>query len=121
VFDPNADDTRPLYNQSPYIINAGLSYNDVEAGWDINAVYNVFGERITAVSLALPFIYEQPRPDLSLTIKKRLAENWSIKAKASNILNSTFSEELNYNGRDYIWSRFETGQTFSLGVTYLVE
>lgn len=121
VFDPNADDTRPLYNQSPFIINAGLGYSNPETRWDVNAAFNVLGKRITAVSLALPYIYEQPRPDLTLTVKKGISDHWSIKAKASNLLNSTYREELNYNGRDYTWSNFNTGQTFSLGVTYLVE
>lgn len=42
-------DNRPLQGQSPYIINAGLNYNDTKKGLQLNINYNVIGKRIFAV------------------------------------------------------------------------
>jgi outer membrane receptor protein involved in Fe transport len=58
-------DNRPLQGQSPYILNAGLNYNDTQKGLQINFNYNVIGKRIFAVGnnfgSPYPDWYEMPR------------------------------------------------------------
>ncbi|MEJ0030580.1 MAG: hypothetical protein WDO15_09510 [Bacteroidota bacterium] len=54
---------RPLQGQSPYILNAGVYYNDEESGFSVNAAYNVFGPRIYSVGdINFPTFWEMPSP-----------------------------------------------------------
>lgn len=53
---------RPLQGQSPYIINAGISYNDSKYDFGITTMFNYVGPRIFTVGNVLyPSIWENPR------------------------------------------------------------
>jgi hypothetical protein len=82
---------RPLEGQSPYIINAGLYYNDEKRLMDIAVQYNIFGPRIFLVGDDnFPTIYELPRHALDLSISKRLGEVIEMKFGIQNILDYAF-------------------------------
>src|SRR5690606_31232014 len=72
--NPKADKTRPMYNQSPYVINASLAYENIEKGFSTGLSFNVFGERLKFISADLLDVYEMPRPDLNFTAKKKVTE-----------------------------------------------
>lgn len=83
---------RPLQGQSPYVINAGIGYTNADLGLDLNAFYNVFGERVDEVGFdTLPDVYEQPFHRVDVTASKRLADQWSLKLAAKNLLNRSVS------------------------------
>lgn len=85
----NTNQTRPLYGQSPYAINASVQYRSERVG-DVTLSYNVAGRRIVDVGVdGLPDTYEQPLHRLDLTYARALAPQWRLKLAASNLLGDT--------------------------------
>ncbi len=83
------DSVRVMQGQSPYIINAGLSYNDGERGWMIDVNYNRIGKRIAFVGTPInPNTWELPRNSLDLTISKSFGEHLVLKLGMKDVLNS---------------------------------
>ncbi|MBK9630485.1 MAG: hypothetical protein IPO62_05370 [Saprospiraceae bacterium] len=83
------DRTRALQGQSPYIINAGLYYQD-KKDLGINLVYNIFGERIYSVGDDLfPTIYELPRHSIDLILTKKVGR-WTYKLGINDLLNARY-------------------------------
>ena len=120
-FDPDADDTRDMYGQSPYVVNANIDYNNFENGWSGNVVFNVFGKRLAYFTTSLPFIYEQPRPELNVSVKKQINERLSVRVRANNLLNPNYEETLTYKGIEYAFDQYTVGRDYSVGFTYLIE
>ncbi len=121
VFNPDADDTREMYSQSPYVVNANLDYDNQENGWSGNVVFNVFGRRLSYFTTALPFVYEQPRPELNVSVKKQLNDRFSVRIRANNLLNPYYSESITFKGEKYIFDQYTVGRDYSVGITYLIE
>lgn len=120
-FNPDAESTRDLYNQSPFILNANITYDNIELGTQVNATYNVFGERLVLVSTDLPYVYEQPRPELNLNIKQSLSDRWVLKLSANNLLNPLYEQKMDFKGIDYTFQDYRVGRSFSLGFNFLIE
>ncbi|RDV15597.1 TonB-dependent receptor [Pontibacter diazotrophicus] len=119
---PDAGDTRPLFGQSPFVANASLTYHNDSLGLIATANYNVFGDRISAISLGgTPNIYERSRPVASIVISKSLGDSFTAKVSADNIFNPDFVNSHEYNGDEYIYSSYKQGRTFSVGVTYRID
>lgn len=80
--------TRPLQGQSPYIINAGVFYDDDVRKFNAAINYNVFGPRIFSVGDVLfPTIFELQRHSLDATVSKELANGMFLKIGIQDILN----------------------------------
>jgi TonB-dependent receptor len=119
--DPNADDKRALFGQSPYIVNIFLGYNNDSLGLSANLSYNVSGEKIAVVILgATPNVYQQPVNQLDFNINKRIGKKFSLRFKAQNILNPTIKKTYNYKDEEYIFNSYKNGATFSFGIKYLI-
>jgi TonB-dependent receptor len=94
---PNNNDSRALQGQSPYLINAGLSYNSNT--WNINALYNRIGRRINIVGFGqyaangdfqydYPDIVENPRDVIDLQLSRRIMKNRAeFKLTLNDLLN----------------------------------
>ncbi|MBN8692100.1 MAG: TonB-dependent receptor [Bacteroidetes bacterium] len=68
--------TRSLQGQSPYIINAGILYNDNELGFSIGAMLNRIGERIYNVGTQNePDRWENSRTVVDIQFGKQLWKN----------------------------------------------
>lgn len=86
---------RPMAGQSPYVVNAGIYYEDAEKSkLMVSLIYNVIGKRIHIVGLPkehawenIPDIYEMPRHLLDLTISKKIGKHIEIKGGIKDILN----------------------------------
>ena len=116
--DPDARTTRPLYGQSPYLVNADLSYTRDDWGSAFSVYYNVFGKRLaTVVTGPTPDVYEQPRNSLDLQFSQRLNPWLSFKASAKNVFDARHRETIRYKGQTYTWRDREMGRQFSLGVS----
>ncbi len=83
---------RYLQGQSPYLINAGLFYNDDERGLQINALYNVIGKRIYIIgdNVISANIFEMPRNVIDLNIIKSIGKRLEIRASIQDLLNQPF-------------------------------
>jgi TonB-dependent receptor len=78
---------RPLQGQSPYVVNANVTWTKPEWGTEAGVFYNVYGPRISEVGiLEVPDIYEQPVHRLDLTVSQRLPAGFQLKLSASNLL-----------------------------------
>lgn len=113
---------RPLMGQSPYIVNAGLYYQDTERKLQYNILYNVIGPRLFAVgTFGTPDIYEMPRNVVDLTLTKGLGKRFDVKLSAQDILNqrTLLIQDSNESGgiddRDEEIMSFRRGSYFSIG------
>jgi hypothetical protein len=115
-------DTRKLQGQSPYLVNATLSYSSKKIGTDVNVNYNVQGETLEVVGIAaIPDVYTLPFNSLGINVNKTLGKtkNSSIRLGASNLLNeSKVSYYKSYNSRKEIFSKKTPYQAYSLSYTY---
>lgn len=113
---------RELQGQSPYLVNAGLTYANAEKGWQTSLYYNVQGKTLRIVGTGdVPDAYSMPFNSLDYILnksfgkKKRSTINFSIK----NILDSELkSHYRSYKAHDKIFSKLSPGRGFSLGYSY---
>ncbi|TDQ07483.1 TonB-dependent receptor [Pedobacter metabolipauper] len=78
---------RPMYGQTPYLVNAGIQYNGDRLG--LNVMYNKSGLK-TYITSELPenVEYEQPREQIDAQISYRfMKKRLEIKLNAGNLLN----------------------------------
>lgn len=118
---------RPMQGQSPYVINAGLSYDEEKSGLNITALYNMIGRRIFLVGNAEnPNIWEAPRPLIDLQVSKKLMKDKAgIKFSITDLLNrkTNFYQDMNENGKydavgDYLRISRKAGTTLTLSFVY---
>jgi TonB-dependent receptor len=122
VNDPDAEDQREMFGQSPYILNALLSYDNVDNGINANVGFNVQGSRLAVVSTGgIPNVYEKPRPSLDFNLKKAIGNRWGLKFSASNLLDSPYRMTHEFKGVEYNYSSYRLGRTFSLGASFTIE
>ncbi len=116
---------RPLMGQSPYVVNAGIYYQDSEHKLQYNILYNVMGRRLFAVgTFGTPDLYEMPRHALDVTLTKGLGKHFELKVSVQDILNqrvrlvqdSDGNEKL--NGGDEEIMSYRRGQVFSAGISF---
>ncbi|MGO4288158.1 carboxypeptidase-like regulatory domain-containing protein [Chitinophaga sp. RAB17] len=99
---------RPLQGQTPYVINAGLYYENAGSGTKIGVIYNVSGTSIYAVSVrninsikrdsalapgilsTRPSILELPRHLLDFTISQRLYKSLQARFTVQNLLDQPY-------------------------------
>lgn len=120
--DPTASESRELQGQSPYLLNMNVAYQNPDFGTSISLYYNVFGERISAVTLGgTPDVYEQPRDLIDLIVSQRLYRGISIKFAVRNLLDDPVEHVHHYKGTDYFNTRYYTGRDYSVGFSYTIE
>lgn len=120
------DKERPLQGQSPYVVNAGLTYNDQQSKTMVNLSYNIFGPRIFAVgNRNFPTVWELPRHSIDLSVSKEVAKNVELKFGIQDLLNYQyrFYQDTNLDGKvnesdkgDPIFT-YRKGTAFSFGAT----
>ncbi len=118
-FDPSATGTRPLYGQSPYILNLELSYQNSKSGTTASLYTNILGKRLSEVTLgATPDVYERPQSLLDLTLTQKIWRGVEMKVAAKNLLDSSVRETLEFKGKEYVYHEYKLGRVFSAGLSY---
>lgn len=113
--------TRNMAGQSPYVINTGLSYANVESGINYGLFYNVKGPTLYIVGAGLfPDIYNEPFHSLNFSFNKKFGKDQrsAVEFKVANLLNDrieTFYQS--YNATKQPFSSFNPGMAFSIGYT----
>lgn len=80
--------SRPLQGQSPWVVNASVSWQQPGWGTELTVLYNVSGPRISEVGYeTLPDVFEQPFHRLDVALSQPLPGGLSLKLSAQNLLN----------------------------------
>lgn len=117
---------RPMLGQSPYIVNAGIYYENDSTGWQFSALYNVIGPRIAIVGIpGIPEVYEMPRNVIDLSLTKQLNNGLSVRFGIQDILNQSFYLLQDANNdmklskeNDQVMQQFKRGSYFTFGIQY---
>jgi outer membrane receptor protein involved in Fe transport len=124
-YDPDFPDTRPLWGQSPYVINLDFGFDSHATGTSLSMFYNVFGRRLKYNSQGFtPDVYEEPRNLLDFAGSQRLLWGSTLKVNVKNILNE--DDVLVYDDLDgsiegtYLRQSYAPGVTYTIGVSYQV-
>lgn len=119
--------TRPLFGQSPYIINASLQYTEPKTDIGISLLFNKAGARVWLLDQFYnKIIFEEPRPILDLKVSKSfLKKKGTVEFAWGDILhkNAIFFNDVNGNakydkGTDAVTIERKFGYTMSLAVSY---
>lgn len=106
---------RPLQGQSPYVVNAGLSYENEKITTSITLLYNISGRRIIRTgSQGLDDTYEEPVGRLDFVAKKGLGSFGQLKFTVANILNAEYRAVQG----DLLRYSYYRGVTFGLSYDY---
>lgn len=114
--NPATKSSRPMYDQSPYILNADFSYDSKRLGLAYTVAYNLTGPRLAIADPEAVDIYEFPGASLDMSLSKSLGKHWKLKLSAKNLLNPVF--ERTY-GEDKLfpYSSYRKGREFGLSLS----
>lgn len=116
--DPTFSDTRAFNGQSPIVVNANLSWDAPETGWDAIVAFNYFGDRLQSIgAVGTSDIFERGRGTLDFSVGKQL-NDFKFTLRAKNMLNPAFETFSEFRGQEYLFSNYERGREVSLGVSY---
>ncbi|MEI6408472.1 MAG: TonB-dependent receptor [Bacteroidota bacterium] len=124
-----AKQNRPLQGQSPYVLNAGIQYENSDNGWFSSIVFNRIGRRIAFVGVDAKYgatrqdVYEAPRSVVDFQFGKNI-KRFNLKLTLGDILKQkqTFYQDIDNSGKyetkDLLMFQFKNGFTTSLTVGY---
>jgi TonB-dependent receptor len=135
--DASLQRDRAMQGQSPYIVNAGLFYNDDRRGWSAGALYNRVGKRIVGVGRVdtsssasvnndIPDAYEMPRDVIDLSVGKKITKTIELKLAMRDLLSQdvVFKQYPKYydlsnvlQHRSQVTKRFNPGTNVLLTIT----
>lgn len=112
--------TRDMAGQAPYLINMGLTYNQIEQGLEAGFYYNVQGETLTFVGVAdRPDVYSIPFHSLNFNANKNIGNRFKIGLGASNLLNAERKLVFkSFGSEDKTFSSLKPGTRISFSFTY---
>ncbi|MBI5915120.1 MAG: TonB-dependent receptor, partial [Bacteroidetes bacterium] len=93
---------RPLFGQSPYLLNGGLNYDNRNLGMGATLLYNRIGRRIWVVGQdQYLHTWEAPRTVLDVQLTKRIGEFGELKLTVGDLLNqeAVFYQDQDDNGK----------------------
>jgi TonB-dependent receptor len=124
------NNNRPLLGQSPYVINTGLIYENEDAGFTGNILFNITGPTIKSIgtkvtsNLQRGDLYEAPVPRLDVVLKQKVFKKGSIKLSAKNLLDPEVQEKQEYKyaatGQKVtkVVRSYKDGRSFSLSYSH---
>ena len=115
--DPGVSDTRPLYDQSPYIINLDMTYAHPTSGTTLAVGANLTGERIVLVKSLSTDVYEHPPISLDMSISQKFWKNWSARFSVRNLLDPAFDRTYGSDPNGPVYQSYRRGRTFALSLT----
>ena len=116
------ENSRVMAGQSPYVINAGLTYSNPDQGIEAGLFYNVKGPTLSIVGIGLfPDIYIEPYNSLNFSVNKKIGKEGRtiIDFKVSNLLDEKIeSYYKSYEADKKLYSSLNPGISVSIGVSY---
>ena len=114
---PETDSVRQLYDQSPYIINLDLTYDNPSLGTTAGLIFNISGPRISIASLNTEDVFEQPAPGLDFVFSQKLGRNLSLKLNVKNILDPKIERTYGEDSK-LIYSSYKRGRSYGMSLSY---
>jgi outer membrane receptor protein involved in Fe transport len=114
--DPGVESVRPLYDQSPYILNVDLSYELPRTGTVVTVAGNLTGERLFIANPLGPDVYEHPPVSLDVIVSQRLNQWLSLKFTARNLLNPDYKRTYGSSPDGPVYSSHQRGRQFGLSL-----
>jgi TonB-dependent receptor len=106
---------RRMVGQSPYVVNAGLTYAPRSGATSATLLVNRVGERIDAAGdQPLPDVIEQARTALDFSLRFPIVAAFSGRFDAKNLLDDPFETVQG----SVIRESFRTGRVFQLGLVW---
>ena len=121
------DQDRRLQGQSPYVLNAGIQYQNFEKEFSVSLNCNSVGDRISIVgNVNEPDLWEKGRTVFDLQLAKSFKKGkWEVRLNAKDILvqDLVFYNDLNKNKKfdqdaDLIIFNRNFGREFSISAAY---
>lgn len=113
---------RPMSGQSPYAVNVGLSYEDIETQTSVSVAYNVQGEQLSIIASGrVPDIYTVPFHSLNFNAYKSFGKdlNSRLTFGVNNILNDDRTLVYrSFGAEDGIYTTYRPGIGISLKYQY---
>jgi outer membrane receptor protein involved in Fe transport len=112
--------SRPLFGQSPYVVNAGLTWDHGATGSMATLLFNRFGRRLDAFGgQALPDVYEEGRTQLDFTVEQALPRGVALRFSATRLLGDRVRFTQSFpNGDKVVTRQYDLGRAFSLGLSW---
>lgn len=109
-----------MAGQAPYLVNVGLTYNQIEKGLEAGFYYNVQGETLSYVGVAdRPDVYSVPFHSLNFNANKNIGERMRIGIGASNLLDSERKFVFkSFGSEDKVFSSLKPGTRISFSFSY---
>ena len=130
-FEPGSkEEDRPMQGQSPYLVNAGLFYQQPKNGWNAAILYNRIGKRIIGVGRSLgsagnevrvPDSYEMPRNAIDLSVSKKFGKLEVIAAIRDVLAEKVSFKQFENTGNgevQQITRQFKPGRSFNVNISY---
>jgi outer membrane receptor protein involved in Fe transport len=116
-FFPHISSSRPLYDQSPYIVNLDLTFNDPRIGTTVSIIANLVGPRIVLTKLNTEDVYEQPAPTVDLLWSQRIGRHATLRFSVKNLLDPKLERTYGKDG-DLLYSSYRKGRTLGVTMNY---
>lgn len=115
--NPDAPSTRPLYDQSPYIVNLDVTYEHPTSGTTLTLGANFTGERIVLVKTYGPDLYEHSPISLDAAISQKFWKHWTIRLGVKNILDLDYRQTYGASPNGNIYQSYKRGLTYTLSMS----
>jgi len=113
---------RPMFGQSPYIVNGFVTFKNDSLGLVFNTSYNVQGKKLAVVGVgSLPDVYERPFHSLNMKISKTVGADrrWMASISAKNLLKSKRAKYYeSYNADSQLYELFNEGMVITGSISY---
>jgi len=116
-FFPDVKATRPLYDQSPYVVNLDLNYDNPSAGTSAAFIFSIAGPRIAITKLNADDVYEQPAPVLDFVVSQKIGRHTTVKLFAKNLLDPRIERTYGKDS-ELLYDSYKRGRTFGLTLSH---
>jgi len=118
VLFPDTPATRPLYDQSPWIVNFDFTFDHKETGTTATISLGAAGPYIFLVDRGGPDVYQYPPMQLNLVVTQRLSDHWRLRLSARNLLNPDNLRTYGDEKTDPIYSINSLGSSIAMILSY---
>ncbi len=118
-FNPDYPDKRKMFEQSPLIVNATLSYKNDNIGLSSNISYTYNAAKLTIVNPnGIPDVYQKAINDMVFNINKKIGKGLTATFEIKNVLNMRLTNIYKYNGVEYLYNDFSLGREYGIKFSY---